>query len=131
VETRFVNGVHEFVVLPIVVTQVDRTKISCDPDGLGAVAPRFVAEDVKDTYRPVFDMDGFELGAFPGVVPSAVETRYVFGEHVYVDPEVAQADKSVTKTCGVRPSRVPRPETRLVASETNATYRPSGLIMGL
>jgi hypothetical protein len=132
VETRSVNGVHELVVLPKEVTHVYRTKISCEPDGLGAVAPRFVAEDANDTYKPVFDMDGYRLAAFPGVVPSGVETRYVVGTHAVVDTVVvAQSDKSDTKTCGVWPSRVVRPDTRFVASETKATYRPSGLITGL
>lgn len=60
---------------PIVVTQVERSKISWAPFGFGAVAPRFVAVDAKETYRPVFEIAGSELGLLPGVIPSGVETR--------------------------------------------------------
>jgi hypothetical protein len=81
VETRFVAGTQVLPLVPIVVTQVDRSKISLAPPGLGAVAPRLLAEEANATKSPVLPMAGFELAAFPGVVPSAVETRYVVGTH--------------------------------------------------
>ena len=70
-----VSGAHELSMLPIVVTHVLRSKISEAPDGLGAVAPKFVAVEVKETKRPKSEIEGCELGELPGVVPSAEETR--------------------------------------------------------
>ena len=75
VEASVVAGTQAFPAVLIVVTHVERMKTSLAPLGLGAVAPRFVAEDSKATKRPVLAMAGVELDAFPGVVPSLVETR--------------------------------------------------------
>jgi len=75
VEIRVVTGLQEFVVVAMVVTHVYRRKTSWTRPGLGAVAPRLVADDVNETYKPSVEMDGCELGPSPGVVPSGVETR--------------------------------------------------------
>ena len=72
---RFVTGMQLLLIVPMVVTQVARSKISSAPSGLGAVEPRFVAVDEKETYRPVFEIAGSELGPSPGVTPSGVDTR--------------------------------------------------------
>ena len=81
VETRFVAGTQVLPLVPIVVTHVERSKISAAPLGLGAVAPRLLAEDANATKSPSLPIAGFELAALPGVVPSAVETRYIVGTH--------------------------------------------------
>ena len=82
VEINIVTGVHVLSVLEIVVTHVLRSKISELPLGFGAVEPKFVAVDVKETNNPSSEIEGFELGPFPNVVVSGVETRYVVGTHV-------------------------------------------------
>lgn len=46
---RFVTGTQLLLIVPMVVTQVARSKISWAPPGLGAVGPRFVAVDEKET----------------------------------------------------------------------------------
>jgi hypothetical protein len=104
-----------------------RANVSANPPGFGAVAPRFLAVDTKATKSPPDAIEGAELAPLPGVVPSAVETRNVVGEQVVL---VTPLHVSRTKTCGVTPSNVAF-ETRLVASDTNATKRESGLITGL
>lgn len=81
VEIKFVPVTQVLLLVPIVVTQVERSKISSAPPGLGAVAPRLLAEEANATKSPSLAIAGFELAAFPGVVPSAVETRYVVGVH--------------------------------------------------
>ena len=75
VEPSVVAGTQELLVVPIVVTQVERTNTSSAPLGLGAVAPRFIAVETKATNNPSLAIAGAELGPFPGVVPSGVETR--------------------------------------------------------
>src|SRR5215467_8573090 len=75
VDPRFVVGTQELLLESMVVTQVERRNTSLAPLGLGAVAPRFMAVETKATKRPVLEMEGTELAPFPGVVPSAVETR--------------------------------------------------------
>jgi hypothetical protein len=104
-----------------------RENTSANPPGLGAVAPRFRAIDTNATTDAPLESEGFELGPFPGVVPSGVETRKVIGEHVVLarPPHVSR-----TNTCGVTPSKVAL-DTRFVASDTKATNSPSGLITGL
>lgn len=122
VDTRSVSPVH-------VVSSVAhvREKTSANPLGLGAVAPRFRAVDTKAITDAALEIDGAELGPFPGLVPSGVETRNVVGEHVVLGtpPHVLR-----TKICGVTPSKVTF-DTRFVASETKATNCPSELITGL
>jgi hypothetical protein len=81
VEIRLVAGTQVLLLEAIVVTQVERSKISGTPPGFGAVAPRLLAEDANATKSPVVPIAGWELAAFPGVTPSAVETRYVAGTH--------------------------------------------------
>src|SRR5260370_31121544 len=117
----------------MVVTHVLRWKIAELPLGFGGVEPRFLPVDVKETNNPSSDIDGLELTPFPNVAPSGVDTRYVVGTHV---PEVVVVGVVVILqvlrmyTCGWMPSAVMF-ATRFVASETNATYCPSGLITGL
>lgn len=122
VDTRSVSPVH-------VVSSVAhvRENTSANPLGFGAVAPRFRAVDTNAITDATPPMDGAELGPFPGVVPSGVETKNVVGEHVVLEtpPQVLR-----TKTCGVTPSKVAF-DTRFVASDTKATNSPSGLITGL
>jgi len=103
-----------------------RVKTSASPLGFGAVAPRFRAVDTNAIKDAAVEIDGAELGPLPGVLPSGVETRNVVGEHVVVatPPHVLR-----TKTWGVTPSNVAL-DTRFVASDTNATNCPSGLITG-
>lgn len=84
VDTKVVKPTQVLSVSPMLVTQVLRSKISEAPRGLGAVAPRFVARDVKETNRPVFEIDGFELAPLPCVAPSGVETSIVVGTQVLV-----------------------------------------------
>jgi hypothetical protein len=79
VEIISVSGAQELSMVPMVVTHVLRSKISDAPEGLGAVAPRLVAAEVKETYNPRSEIEGRELGALPGVVPSADDTKYVSG----------------------------------------------------
>ena len=129
-DTKVVIGTQVFVVEEIVVTQVERSKISEAPEGLGAVAPRFEASEVKETKRPELLMDGFELAAFPAVELSGLETRKVVGTQVLVDVAVDMLQVSRMKTCGIVPSPAVMFETRLVASETKATNSPSALITG-
>ena len=81
VETRFVAGTQVLPLAEIVVTQVERSKISAALLGLGAVAPRLLAEEANATKSPSLAIAGLELAPVPGVVPSAVETRYVVGIH--------------------------------------------------
>jgi hypothetical protein len=123
------SGVEIRIVLAVQVfeTHVLRWKISFVPLGFGAVAPRFDAIDVNETNKPPSDTAGFELGPFPGVIPSAVDTRKVVGAHVWdgKPPHVSRKN-----TCGVTPSSVTF-ETRFVASEIKATHSPSELIAGL
>ena len=71
VDIRVVFAVHSSV------RQVLRSKTSCAPSELGAVAPRFVATDVNDTYNPLEAVEGLELAPLPGVVPSGVDIKYV------------------------------------------------------
>lgn len=49
VETRLVSETQLLSTVPMVVTQVARSKTSAAAFGLGAVAPRFVAVDEKET----------------------------------------------------------------------------------
>lgn len=113
VETSVVNAEQ----LVNAFTQL-RTNISCAPPGFGAVAPRFVAVEVKETKStPVEAIAGLELGPSAGVVPFEVETRNVVGAHVDV---VTPLQVSRTKICAVTPSKV-RLETRFVAREAKAT----------
>jgi hypothetical protein len=105
----------------------ERVKASANLPGFGAVAPRLLAVETKATKAPLDAIDGAELGPFPGVVPSGVETRKVVGEQVVLG---TPSHVSRTKICGVTPSNVAL-ETRFVASETKATYRESELITGL
>jgi hypothetical protein len=104
-----------------------RVNASASPLGFGAVAPRFRAVDTNATTAAELEIDGAELGPFPGVVPSGVETRNVIGEHVVLvtPPHVLR-----TNTWGVTPSKVAL-DTRFVATDTKATNCPSGLITGL
>src|SRR6478609_10520582 len=83
--------------------------MSCCP--LVSPASRLVASDANATHRPSSEMDGKELGPSPCAPLSATLMR---------------------ATCFVRLSRtntsvVPlvSPGTRLLASEWNATHRPS------
>lgn len=83
VEISMVTGVQVLSVLAMVVTQVLRSKISGAPVRLVLFAPRrFLAVDVKETNSPSSEMDGDELGPFPSVALSGVETRYVVGTQV-------------------------------------------------
>lgn len=110
-----------------------RTKTSDRPPGLGAVASRFLAVEVKETNSPLVAIEGFALAPFAGVIPSEVEIRNVVGAQAPVVPVVVVVSPrqvSRTNTWGVIPSNVTF-ETRFVAVETNATNRPSGLIAGL
>lgn len=77
VETRSVSPLH-------VVSSVAhvRENTSASPMGLGAVAPRFRAVDTNAITEATPPMDGAELGPFPGLIPSGVETKKVVGEHV-------------------------------------------------
>src|ERR1700733_9995846 len=75
-----VLAVH--AVLVMVVMQVPRSNTSDWALGLGAVEPRFDAVEVNATKSPSSEMEGFELGPLPAVVPSGVDTRYVVGTHV-------------------------------------------------
>ena len=84
VEIRNVSGEQVFVVEPSVVTQVLLSKTCGMRPGLGAVAPKLEAAEVNETYKPSAEIDGFELGWFPGVTPSAVETRYVVAAQALV-----------------------------------------------
>jgi hypothetical protein len=122
VETRSVSPIQ----VVIDVAQV-RVNASASPLGFGAVAPRFRAVDTNATTDAELEIDGAELGPFPGVVPSGVETRNVIGEHVVLatPPHVSR-----TNTCGVTPSNVAL-DTRFVARDTKTTNVPSGLITGL
>lgn len=122
VDTRSVCPVHVVACVAHV-----RENASANPLGFGAVAPRFVAVETKATKRAPDVIDGAELGPFPGVVPSGVETRKVVGEQVVLGTPL---HVSRTKICGVTPSNVAL-ETRFVASDTKATNRESGLITGL
>jgi hypothetical protein len=79
VDTRSVCPVQEVNCVAHV-----RVKTSARPLGFGAVAPRFRAVDTNAIRDAAVDIDGAELGPFPGVVPSGVETRNVTGEHVVV-----------------------------------------------
>jgi hypothetical protein len=94
VETRVVEPVQVLSVVPMDVMQVLRSKISDLPSGLGALAPRFVASEVKETNRPEFAIDGWELAALPEVDPSGVETRYVAGVQVLVLVDVDMSQVS-------------------------------------
>jgi hypothetical protein len=69
VDIRVVFAVHSSV------KHVLRSKISSAPFELGAVAPKFVATDVNETYNPLEAVEGFELAPLPGVVPSGVDIR--------------------------------------------------------
>src|SRR5579863_7415194 len=53
----------------------DCQKTSCAPFGFGALGPRFVALEVKDTNVPLLAIDGCVLASFPVVTPSAEDTR--------------------------------------------------------
>lgn len=75
VEIRVVTETQVFVVLVIVVMQVPRSNTSGKPLGFGAVEPRFVAAEVKETKRPSSEIEGFELSPLANVVPSGVDTR--------------------------------------------------------
>ena len=77
VETSVVTGVQALSVLAIVVTQVLRSKISGAPLRLELEFgdSRFLAVDVKVTNNPSSEIDGLELGPFPNVALSGVETR--------------------------------------------------------
>ena len=130
VETRVVTGTQVLVVEESVVTQVERSKISEAPDGLGAVAPKFVASEVKETKSPELLMEGLELAPFPAVEVSGDETKNVVGMQVLVEVAVDMLQVSRMKTCGMVPSPAVMLETRLVASETKATNSPSGLMTG-
>lgn len=133
VEINVVTGVQVLAVLLIVVTHVLLSKISELPLEFGAVEPKFVAVDVNETNNPSSEMDGLELGPLPNVAPSGVETRYVVGTHapdVMVVWFVVILHVLRMYTCGVVPFAVML-VTRFVASETNATYWPSGLTTGL
>ena len=130
-ETRVVTGTQVFVVEEIVVTQVERSKISEAPEGLGAVAPKLVASEVKETKSPESLIEGFELAPFPAVEVSGDETRKVVGTQVLVVVvAVDMLQVSRMKTCGMVPSPAVMFETRLVARETKATNSPSALITG-
>ena len=122
VDIRSVSPVHVVISVAHV-----RENTSANPLGFGAVAPRFRAVDTNAITDAALEMDGAELGPFPGVVPSGVETKNVVGEHVVLGtpPQVLR-----TKTCGVTPSNVAF-DTRFVASDTKATNCPSELITGL
>jgi hypothetical protein len=122
VDTRSVSPVHVVSSIAHV-----RENTSANPLGFGAVAPRFRAVDTNAITDAALEIDGAELGPFPGVVPSGVETKNVVGEHVVLGtpPHVLR-----TKTWGVTPSNVTF-DTRFVASDTKATNCPSGLITGL
>jgi hypothetical protein len=122
VDIRSVSPVHVVTCVAHV-----RAKASASLPGFGAVAPRLLAVDTKATNAPPDAIDGAELGPFPGVVPSGVETRKVVGEQVVLG---APSHVSRTKICGVTPSNVAL-ETRLVASDTKTTKRESELITGL
>src|SRR5579863_51316 len=79
VDTIFVTGAQVLPAMPIVVTQVVRSKISFAPARLEP-GTRFAAADTKETKRPRFAMAGCELEPSPAVVPSGeTETRYVVG----------------------------------------------------
>lgn len=134
VEINVVTGVQVLSVLAMVVIQVLRSKISDGPGGGVDSVPlmRFVAVEVNEINNPSTEIEGFELAALPNVAPSGVETRYVVGTQVpgLVVTIVAILQVSRMYTCGVMPSAVIF-ETRLVASETNATYSPSELMTGL
>jgi hypothetical protein len=78
VDIRVVLAVHSSV------RHVLRSNTSWSPNVLGALAPRFVATDVNETYNPLVAVEGFELAPLPGVVPSGVDIRYV--EPVQVVP---------------------------------------------
>src|SRR5580692_8280668 len=84
VEISVVTPTQVLVVLVIVVTQVPRSKISDWALGFGAVDPRFVAVEVKETKSPSSEMEGLELSPLPNVTPSGVETRYVAGTQLFV-----------------------------------------------
>lgn len=122
VDTRSVSPVH-------VVTNVAHVRVnaSARPLGFGAVAPRFRAADTNAITDAALEIEGAELGPFPGVAPSGVETRNVVGVQVVLTtpPHVLR-----TNTWGVTPSKVAL-DTRFVASDTKATNCPSGLITGL
>ncbi len=122
VDTRSVCPVH----VEACVAHV-RENASANPLGFGAVAPRLFAVETKTTKRAPDAIDGAELGPFPGVLPSAVETRKVVGEQVVLGTPL---HVSRTKICGVTPSNV-KLDTRFVASDTKATNRESGLMTGL
>src|SRR3984885_2891568 len=70
VEISVVTDTQVLVVLVIVVMQVPRSNTSGKPLGFGAVEPRFVAAEGKQTKRPSSEMEGFELSPFPAVAPS-------------------------------------------------------------
>jgi len=96
------------------------------------VAPRFRATETNATKLPTSPTTGSELAPLPGVTPSAEETKYVVGMHVgAIVSGVTPSQILRTYTCGVMPSAVVTPVTRFVASDTNATYCPSGLSEGL
>src|SRR5271163_1650420 len=69
VEISVVTETQVLVVLVIVVMQVPRSNISDCPLGFGAVAPRFVAVEVKETKSPSSEMEGLELSPLPKVTP--------------------------------------------------------------
>jgi len=123
VETRMVVGAQVLLAEPIVVTQVERSKISLSPLGLDP-ASRFVALETKETNRPVLAIAGFELGPLPAAVPSAeTESRYVVGVQPLSVASGTIEQVSWMNACGVTPSNPPGGGvvTRFVARETNAT----------
>src|SRR5580658_427288 len=75
VEISVVTDTQVLVVLVMVVTQVPRSNTSGKPLGFGAVEPRLVAAEVKETKRPSSEMAGLELAPLPKLTPSGVETR--------------------------------------------------------
>src|ERR1700723_3586434 len=70
VEISVVTETQVLVVLGVVVMQVPRSNISDSAPGFGAVGPRFVAVEVKETKSPSSEMEGFELAPLAKVAPS-------------------------------------------------------------
>ncbi len=116
-ETRIVDGVQ--AVGPP--RQVSRTKTS--PAPFVSPATRLPALDLKTTKRPSALMVGTTLAPLPWVPSLATDTRAVEG----VQP--ADAPKQVSRTKMSRNALV-SPTTRLLASESKPTNRPSELSAG-
>ena len=115
-ETRIVLGVH-----PGAPRQVSRTKISRRP--FVSPATKLVASDSKATKRPSGLIDGAPLSLLASPPAVSTETRTVLGVHPAAPAQVSRTKTS--KTALVSPA------TRLMASDSKATKRPSALIEGL